>query len=340
MSVPSPVGDSPPIDAVVVVSFGGPEGHDEVVPFLEHVLAGRDVPRARLEAVAEHYHRYGGVSPINGQNRALIAALQNELDRHGHDLPVYWGNRNWHPFLNDTVATMARDGIRRALAFVTSAYASWSGCRQYREDIARARAAVGPGAPDIHKLRLYFDHPGFIEPLAEAVRDARQGAGRDAPILFSAHSIPTAMADTCDYVVQLTATAGLAAARSGPPAPEWQLVFQSRSGPPHQPWLGPDVVEVIEGLAGRHHHVIVAPIGFVSDHMEVVYDLDIEARAAADRAGIDLVRAATPGTHPLFVSMIRSLVEEQTTGAARVGLSSLEPAPGRCGPACCPPPRR
>lgn len=335
---------SPPgrrdVDAVVVVSFGGPEGPDDVLPFLEHVLAGRNVPRARLEAVAEHYHRFGGISPINAHNRALAAALRTELAERGPDLAVYWGNRHWHPFLADTIRAMADDGVGHALAFVTSAYASWSGCRQYRDDISRAQDALGDRAPAIDKLRLFFDHPGFVEPFAEALGAARGDAGTDAPVLFSAHSIPMTMAATCDYVAQLTATAGLVAERAGRPAPAWQLVFQSRSGPPDQPWLAPDVGDAITELAGHHDAVIVAPIGFVSDHMEVVYDLDVVARAAADRAGVRMVRAATPGAHPRFVAMIRSLVDEWLAGAPRVGLTSLEPTPGRCRRGCCPLPGR
>ncbi|MGI8752740.1 MAG: ferrochelatase [Acidimicrobiales bacterium] len=328
------------LDAIVVVSFGGPEGSDDVIPFLEQVLRGRNVPRARLEEVAEHYHLFGGVSPINAQNRALVEALKAEVAAHGPQLPVYWGNRNWHPFLTDTFRRMADDGVRRAAAFVTSAYPSWSGCRQYREDMARAQAAVGPRAPRIDKLRLFFDHPGFVDPWAEALREAREEAGPDAPVLFSAHSIPQVMADTSDYVAALTETAQLVADRSGPPAPSWQLVFQSRSGPPHQPWLGPDVNDAVRALAGKADAVVIAPIGFVSDHMEVVYDLDTQAAEVARRVGVKLVRASTPGTHPAFVTMIRDLVAELTDPAApRLRLGTLEGGPlgaGRCGPRCCP----
>jgi ferrochelatase len=326
------------VDAIVVVSFGGPEGPDEVLPFLEQVLRGRNVPRARLEQVAEHYHLFGGVSPINAQNRALIEALRAELATHGPPLPVYWGNRNWHPFLTDTVRRMTDDGIRRAAAFVTSAYPSWSGCRQYRDDIARAQAAAGPGAPRIDKLRLFYDHPGFVEPLAEGLRAARRQAGTGAPVLFSAHSIPQVMADTSDYVAALTETAHLVADRAGPAAPAWRLVFQSRSGPPSQPWLGPDVTDAVRALAGETDAVVVSPIGFVSDHMEVAYDLDTQAAVAARQAGITLVRAATPGTHPAFVTMVRQLVNELIDPAApRLRLSRLPVPVDRCGPACCPP---
>ena len=324
----------------MVVSFGGPEAPDDVIPFLEQVLRGRNVPRARLEAVAEHYHLFGGVSPINAQNRALVDALTAELAAHGPQLPVYWGNRNWHPFLTDTVRRMAGDGIRRAAAFVTSAYPSWSGCRQYRDDIARAQEAVGPAAPRIDKLPLFFDHPGFVEPLAEGLRAARERAGPDAPVLFSAHSIPQVMADTSDYVAALTATGQLVAERSGTPAPSWQLVFQSRSGPPTQPWLAPDVTDVVVALAGEADAVVVAPIGFVSDHMEVVYDLDTQAADAARQAGIKLVRASTPGTHPAFVTMVRQLLDELIDPAAprrRLGGPGTRDLPsGRCATGCCP----
>ena len=319
-------------DALLLVSFGGPEGHDDVMPFLEQVVAGRGVPRARLEGVAQHYHLFGGVSPINGQNRELRAALEAELAAAGPALPVYWGNRNWHPFLADTLRQMRDDGIRSAAAFVTSAYASSSGCHQYRQDLARARAEVGAGAPEITKLRLFFDHPGFVGPFTEAVAAARVEAGPDAPVLFSAHSIPLSMADGAAYAEQLAAVAALVAAGSGDPAPEWQVVYQSRSGPPSQPWLEPDVVDVVRGLAGRHKAVVVAPIGFVSDHMEVVFDLDTEARQVADELGIRLVRAATPGTHPAFVAMVRQLLAEAGGGPTeRLGDLPL----GGCGAADC-----
>ncbi|MDQ2725915.1 MAG: ferrochelatase [Actinomycetota bacterium] len=329
------------LDAIVVVSFGGPEGSDDVIPFLEQVLRGRNVPRSRLEEVAEHYHLFGGVSPINAQNRALVEALKAEVAAHGPQLPVYWGNRNWHPFLTDTFRRMADDGVRRAAAFVTSAYPSWSGCRQYREDMARAQATVGPGAPRIDKLRLFFDHPGFVNPWAEAVRGAREEAGPDTPVLFSAHSIPQVMADTSDYVAALTETAQLVAHRSGTPAPSWQLVFQSRSGPPLQPWLGPDVSNAVRALAGKADAVVIAPIGFVSDHMEVVHDLDTEAAEVASALGIPLRRAPTVGTSPRFVRMIRELIVERLDpGVAPLALGPLGPWGDNCPTGCCPAPRR
>lgn len=291
-------------DALLLVSFGGPEGVDDVMPFLEKVLHGRAVPPSRLTAVAAHYYELGGVSPINGQNRALQAALQQAFP----DRPVYWGNRNWHPLLADTVAAMRTDGIRRAAAFVTSAYSSYSSCREYVDDLEAARRATGPGAPEVVKVRPYFDHPGFIAPFVESVVAALAASGPETPVLMTAHSIPIAMAEACDYEQQLLDVGRRVAGGAG--AGEWSLVFQSRSGRPDQPWLGPDISDAIASLPDGTESVIVAPIGFVSDHMEVVYDLDrVAARAAAER-GIRFIRAATPGTHPAFVSMVGDLVAE------------------------------
>jgi ferrochelatase len=348
VSEPGPAGAAVPdrtsrtgYDAVIVVSFGGPEGDDQVIPFLERVLHGRPVPPDRLEQIAGHYRLFGGVSPINGQNRALVAALQAELDNHDHDLPVYWGNRNWHPFLADTVARMRDDGVGRALAFVTSAYASYSGCRQYLEDLARARADVGRGAPEIDKLRLFYNHPGFVAPNADNLIAALARADRDAAVAFTAHSLPEVLAATSEYTGQLIETAGLVAAtarRTGW-AGEWQLVYQSRSGPPSQPWLGPDIGQHIQQMAADGvTSVVVAPIGFVSDHMEVVYDLDVEAARVAAIAGIRMIRAATAGTAPDFVTMIRQLVEERLDPAApRLALGGMGPWPDVCPAGCCPP---
>jgi ferrochelatase len=333
--------DAGPYDAVLVLSFGGPEGPDDVIPFLENVLRGRDVPRARMEEVAEHYHLFGGVSPINGQNRALIDALRTELVTHGPHLPVYWGNRNWTPMLADTLTAMRDDGIRHALAFVTSAYSSFSGCRQYLDDLVTARLAV-PGAPVVDKLRVYFDHPGFIEATADRLRPALADAGPGAPLLFSAHSIPEGMADHCNYEVQLRETARLVAAAAGRAADDgWDLVFQSRSGPPSQPWLGPDVVDAINELPPETAAVVVAPTGFVSDHMEVVFDLDTEAAEAAEARGIRLVRAGTAGTHPAFVTMIRQLIDERLNpDVEKLSLSPLGPSHDVCPAGHCPPPAR
>ncbi len=329
---------------MLVVSFGGPEGPADVEPFLRRVLRGRDVPEARLAEVAEHYHRFGGVSPINGHSRALVAALRAELASSGLALPVYWGNRNWAPLLADEVGRMRDDGVRRALAFVTSAYASYSGCRQYLDDIQAARAEVGPGAPVIDKLRLFHNHPGFVQTWVASLRDALDeagdgGDGRPAQVLFCAHSIPRSLAATSAYEEQLTDTAGLVAAGAGVPGSRWRLVWQSRSGPPGQPWLEPDVVDAIGDLPAGTRSVVLAPIGFVSDHMEVVYDLDTVAAEAGRARGLRVVRAATPGTAPGFVAMVRELVTERLEPASpRRSWGRLGPAPDRCDPGCCPGP--
>jgi protoporphyrin/coproporphyrin ferrochelatase len=304
-------------DALLVLSFGGPEKPKDVMPFLENVTRGRNIPRERLEEVAENYHSLGGRSPINDQCRELIAAVEAELAGHGMQLPVYWGNRNWHPFLGDTMKRMAVDGVKRALVFVTSAYSSYSGCRQYREDIERARAAVGPEAPECEKLRHFFEHSGFREPLAEHLRAAleqipeeRRGAAR---LLFTAHSIPVSMARTSRYEGQLRETAAWVAAAAGREA--WDLVWQSRSGPPHQPWLEPDICDALSAAAAEGvKDVVVQPIGFISDHMEVIVDLDVQALSRAESLGLNMVRAATVGTHPKFVAMVRELVQERLDG--------------------------
>ena len=330
-------------DALLVVSFGGPEGPDDVVPFLENVLRGRNVPRERLLEVAAHYDHFGGVSPINEQCRTLVAAVRAELEDHGHRLPVYWGNRHWHPMLAETLRRMADDGVRHALAFATSPYASHSGCRQYQDDVARARAEVGERAPEVDKLRLFYNHPGFVEPLVEYVAaafdrvpPARWAAAR---LVFTAHSIPRSLAATCDYEIQLRETAGLVALPLG--RREWSLVYQSRSGPPSQPWLEPDIVDHLRALAAEGaQDVVVAPIGFTSDHMEVLYDLDHEAKDRATRLGLHMVRAATAGAHPRFVRMVRELVEERLSDApVRLNLGTRGPAADVCPPGCCPPGR-
>lgn len=324
-------------DAFLLVSFGGPEGTEEVLPFLRNVLRGRRVPDSRLEQVAQHYYLFGGESPINSANRRLLQALKADLAKHAIDLPLYWGNRNWHPLLEDTLAHMRDDGVRRALALATSAYASYSGCRQYLDNIAAARAKVGEGAPIVDKLRLFYNHPGFVEPMAESLRNARNDAGFDAPVLFSAHSIPADMAAHCDYQHQLDQTARLVAARAGQPAPRWSLVYQSRSGPPAQPWIGPGLTEALDSLPSDTKSVVVSPIGFVSEHMEVVYDIDTEASAAAAARGVRLVRAATADTHPRFVSMVTELLEERVfPGAPRLALGSDGPRGDICRSECCP----
>ena len=333
-----------PYDAILLVSFGGPEKRDDVMPFLENVTRGRSVPRERLLEVAEHYYRFDGVSPINAQNRALLAALRALLDSQGPALPLYWGNRNWQPLLTETVARMADDGIRRALAFVTSAFASYSSCRQYLEDIARARAEVGARAPVIDKLRLYWDHPGFIEPMVEHTEAALamlpDDARGEAHLAFTAHSVPRSTADTSAYVAQLEEASGLVAARLRSRHP-WALAFQSRSGPPSQPWLEPDIRDHLAALRARGvTEVVLVPIGFVSDHLEVQWDLDLEAAARARELGMRLTRAATVGTHPGFVAMIRELVRERTGDAPRLALGRGGPAPDVCAPGCCLAPAR
>jgi protoporphyrin/coproporphyrin ferrochelatase len=301
-------------DALLIVSFGGPEGMAEVMPFLENVLRGKNVPMERMRAVAHHYELFNGVSPINSQNRALIAALEKELAVEGPHLPIYWGNRNWHPLLSDTLRQMADDGIKRALAFFTSAYSSYSGCRQYREDIERAQAQVGSNAPQIEKLRAFYNHPGFIEPNVENLRAALEQIPANrrerTEIAFTAHSIPLAMAVNCEYEAQLQETCRLVAEGSG--HKHWRLVFQSRSGPPQQPWLEPDICAYLEELkATGTDDVVIAPIGFISDHMEVLYDLDTEASALSLKLNLNMVRAATVGAHPTFIKMIRELVLER-----------------------------
>ncbi|MDZ4657034.1 MAG: ferrochelatase [Bythopirellula sp.] len=327
-------------DALLVVSFGGPEGPDEVMPFLENVLRGKPVPRERMLEVAEHYQHFGGVSPINEQNRQLIASLEHELADHGLQLPIYWGNRNWHPLLADTLRQMADEGVQRALAFFTSAYSSYSGCRQYREDIARAQEIVGRGAPQIDKLRVFFNHPGFIEPLVESVREclARipQERREQTPLLFTAHSIPLVMADNCRYVMQLQEACRLVAA--GVDHENWELVYQSRSGSPHQPWLEPDICDRIAELHANNQltDLVILPVGFISDHMEVLFDLDTEARELCEKLGINMQRAATVGTHPRFIEMIRLLVEERLgESSARLCLGNFGPSHDVCPVDCC-----
>jgi protoporphyrin/coproporphyrin ferrochelatase len=326
-------------DALLVVSFGGPEGMEDVMPFLANVLRGRNVPESRMREVAHHYELFGGISPINGQNRRLISALESELAAHGPRLPVYWGNRNWHPLLADTLRRMRDDGVRSALAFVTSAYSSYSGCRQYREDVERAREAVGPDAPRVEKLRAFYNHPGFVGPNVENLRAALEQIPEErrtaARVAFTAHSIPSAMAAGCEYERQLSETSRLVAEGAG--AARWRLVFQSRSGPPTQPWLEPDVCDHLRALKEKGvTDVVVAPVGFISDHMEVLYDLDTEAHALAGELGVNMVRAATVGTHPEFVRLIRELIQERLDPALPPrALGAYPPAHDVCPVDCC-----
>jgi len=341
----------PDYDAFLLVSFGGPEGPADVMPFLENVTRGRGVPRDRLAEVARHYDAFGGVSPINEQCRDLLSAIGKDFAAAGLDLPRYWGNRNWHPFLADTVAQMASDGVRHAIAFVTSAYGSYSSCRQYLDDIEAARAQVRD-APRIDKIRHFFNHPGFIGPVARAARAAitvlPPVVQHDAWLVFTAHSVPAAMAAASGpagglYPAQLAEAARLVAGRlTAEEGHErrWRLAYQSRSGPPAVPWLGPDIGDQLADLAAAGAPaVVVVPVGFVSDHVEVRYDLDIEAARAAQRLGLPMARAATPGTDPRFVSMITELVAERRGRPAQVlALGSLPPGPDFCPNDCCGPP--
>ncbi|PVZ11705.1 ferrochelatase [Actinomycetospora cinnamomea] len=349
---------SDPYDAVLVLSFGGPEGPDEVRPFLENVTRGRGVPPERLDAVEEHYQHFGGVSPINELNRRLVADLSRALRESGRDLPVYFGNRNWHPLAADTVTGMARDGVRRALVFATSAYGGYSACRQYHEDIARAREAAierTGSAPDLVKLRHFYDHPLFVASVADGVRAARErlDAGHDARLVFTAHSIPLSADRTAGppeegghrYSRQMTEAARLVADAVG--TSEHDLVWQSRSGPPQIPWLEPDIVDHLDDLHDRGvGAVVVSPVGFVSDHLEVVWDLDNEAAAHAEKLGMGFARAASAGSDPRFVEMVVELIAEQTDAApvrelgtgprAGVGCNGTPCHPGCCEPAARP----
>jgi ferrochelatase len=327
----------PPCDAFLLVSFGGPEGRDDVMPFLRTVTAGRNVPAERLAAVADHYYDFGGVSPINGQCRDLLAAIERSFAAAAIELPLYWGNRNWDPYLADTLRTMARDGVRHAIAFATSAFSSFSGCRQYLDDIERARAQVGQEAPAVIKIPPYYRQPGFIASFTAAAAAGFRSLP-DAELVFTAHSVPESMAAASGpsggaYPAQLAEAAGLVAggltkARLG--RSDWHLAYQSRSGPPTVRWLEPDIGDCLAGLArDGKKSVVVVPIGFVSDHMEVVHDLDIEAAETAGELGLTMFRAATPGTSTNFVSMITELVREYTTEAS--GPDRLE----FCREGCC-----
>ena len=340
-----------PFDALLVVSFGGPEKPEDVVPFLENVTRGRGIPRERLEEVGQHYFSFGGRSPINDQNRALVAALGSDFARHGLDVPVYWGNRNWTPYLSDTLAQMQRDGVRRAACLVTSAYSSYSGCRQYRENL---HDAVRESSVDLRldRLRHYYNHPGFVMPFVDAVLEARKQVPEGARLVFVTHSIPETMnagsGHDHAYASQHRLVAGhvadLVREHTGAPV-LWDLVYCSRSGPPHVPWLEPDVKDHLEMLAeAGEPGAVVVPIGFVSDHMEVLYDLDTEAAATASRLGLPYARAATPGTDPRFVSMVRDLLVERAAAERgeqpeRVTVAGTEPSWDVCPKGCCPNPR-
>ncbi|MET9898609.1 ferrochelatase [Streptomyces sp. NPDC006446] len=354
--------DATPYDALLLLSFGGPEGRDEVVPFLENVTRGRGIPKERLKEVGQHYFLFDGISPINDQNRALLDALRKDFAEHGLDLPVYWGNRNWAPYLTDTLREMVADGRRRILVLATSAYASYSGCRQYREDLAGALAVLegeGLEPPRIDKLRHYFNHPGFVEPMVEGVlrslAELPEEVRADAHLTFTTHSIPVAAADTSGpveghgdggaYVRQHLDVARLVAEavreRTGTAHP-WKLVYQSRSGAPHIPWLEPDICDHLEELHGSGvAAAVMVPIGFVSDHMEVLYDLDTEATAKAAELGLPVRRSATVGSDPRFAAAVRDLVLERAAAESgrRVtpcALGALGSSHDLCPVGCCP----
>jgi len=319
-----------PYDAILIVSFGGPEKREDVMPFLENVLRGRRVPRERMLEVAKHYYHFEGRSPINEQVRELAAALEALLRSTGPSLPVYIGNRNWHPMLPDTLRRMAGDGVKRALAFITSAFSSYSGCRQYLENIEAARAEVA-NAPIVERLRGFYNHPGFLEPMAASVRVALADLP-DAEVVFTAHSIPLTMAGTSRYEEELREACRIVAELCG--LSRWRLVYQSRSGPPSQPWLEPDVKDCLREIEATG--VVVAPIGFLSDHLEVLWDLDEEVRAVCEEIKLPMRRAATVGAHPRFVEMIRELILERVEpGQPRLALGSGLICPDVCPAECC-----
>ena len=311
-------------DAVLLLSFGGPEGPEQVMPFLENVTRGRGIPRERLADVAEHYLHFGGVSPINGINRELVAQLQGEID-----LPVYFGNRNWAPYVEDTVAAMRDNGIRRAAVFTTSAWGGYSSCTQYVEDIARARAAAGEGAPEFVKLRQYFDHPALVEMFTEAIGAAAQTVPDGARLVFTAHSIPSGARSRCGpdlYSRQVGYASRLVAAAAG--YDDYDQVWQSRSGPAQVPWLEPDIADHLTTLAAAGTNaVIVCPIGFVADHIEVVWDLDHELRQQAQELGMAFARAATPNADPRFARLAADLIDELRHGREPARLSSADAPP-------------
>jgi ferrochelatase len=338
LSLPNPSG----YDAFLLISFGGPEHPDHVMPFLENVVRGKSVPRERLEEVARRYAMFDGVSPLNGQCRALLAAVVDEFRAHDILLPVYWGNRHWHPLLVDTLRQMVDDGVRRAVTLVTSAFGSYAGCREYLEAVERAREQLGAEAPRIDKLRLFYNHPGFIEPMAERVRAAFEEIPEPrrarATLVFTAHGLPVEMGSGSRYDEQLREACRLVSEHLG--RAQWQLAYQSRSGPPSQPWLEPDVGDWLRGAAadGGVADVVVAPIGFVCEHMETLYDLDVEVAALGEELGLNMVRAATVGCHPRFVRMIRELVVERLDPESpRLALGNDGPSHDVCPPGCCPP---
>jgi protoporphyrin/coproporphyrin ferrochelatase len=338
--------NQPRYDAVLFVSFGGPEKREDVIPFLENVLRGRNVPRERMLEVAEHYYHFNGVSPINAQVRDLMQAVTDELRSEGIEVPVYWGNRNWHPMLADTLQQMAADGVRSAIAFVTAAYSSYSSCRQYRENIEAAREAVGPSAPRVEKLRVFYNHPDYIAATADRVREAiaqlPPGDRQTCRLAFTAHSIPVSMSSGCDYEQQLTESCLLVAEELEIPPGRWSLVYQSRSGRPQDPWLEPDILDHLRVVKEQDEQaVVIVPIGFLSDHMEVLYDLDVEAADACREMGLTMIRAGSVGTHPRFVRMIVKLIRERLfDDVDREAIGRYGPNRDDCPADCCPAPMR
>lgn len=341
-SSPNPY-DAIPYDAILIVGFGGPEQKADVLPFLENVTRGRNIPRERLLEVAEHYDHYDGVSPINQQVRDLIAVLEPALRKNGVELPIYWGNRNWHPMLADTVFQMKQDGVQKVLGLVLAGYSSYSSCRQYREDMYRAGEAVGWDPSQFDKIRVFYNHPGFIAANADHVKQAASAFGTEPyHLVFTAHSIPQSMADGCDYEQQLQEASRLVAEAVGVRPEHWKLVYQSRSGRPQDPWLDPDICDYLKGISDQNlKNVVVLPIGFLSDHMEVLFDLDEEAQEVCRKVGLNMQRAASVGIHPQFVSMLVELIRE------RLGEIPEKQAIGRYGPNhdvcpldCCPAPAR
>ena len=331
-------------DAIMLVSFGGPEGMDDVIPYLENVLRGKNVPHERMMEVAEHYRHFGGVSPINAQNKALLEALKPELKQRGIDLPVYWGNRNWEPYIPEVLKQMQDDGVKNYIALVTSSFSSYSGCRQYRENLKDAQEALGEDAPRYAKIRVWYNHPKWIEVNKVRYEEALSGFPADQQnevfVAFTAHSIPGVMADSSAYEKQLMESCRLVAESAG--IEKWKLVYQSRSGPPQQPWLEPDVCDYLEELHSEGvNNVIVQPIGFISDHLEVMFDLDEEAVEKAGELGMNMQRAGTAGIHPLFVEMLAELVQERIEGWSDKQAVGNFPANHDCCPkGCCKMPAR
>lgn len=333
-------------DAILLLGFGGPEKKDDVLPFLENVTRGRGIPRERLLGVAEHYYEFGGKSPLNDHMRALLSRLSEALPQRGIDLPIYWGNRNWHPMIEDVMAEIVSKGHQRVITFVPSAYSSYSSCRQYREDIERARAAVGAKAPEVHKIRPFYNHPRFVAANVDCLRDALEQFSEDEKenlsVVYTAHSLPMSMAEKCDYEAQLAETCRLVAEGAEISADSWQLVYQSRSGRPSDPWLEPDVCDHVEALAGTDtQNVIVMAIGFLSDHMEVLFDLDQEAADACKKLGLKMVRAKTVWDHPQFMELVVDLIKERLDTSCEIpAVGSFGPRPHFCVEDCCPAPVR